>query len=156
MATSNTPAPPYPLVPGPVKRSWLDRHAGWKIPLGCLIALLLICAFVAILLTVVESSFRKSIVYQEALARAGQSPEVINHIGEPLRPGLVLQGHLNVSGSSGSAKMEIPISGPRGKATILLDARKLYGAWMFTTLEVHFAGKFEVVNLLKSAPGSGR
>jgi hypothetical protein len=156
MATSNPPAPPYPLVPGPVKRSWLDRQGGWKIPLGCLVALLLICAFVAILLTVVESSFRKSIVYQEALARAGQSPEVINRIGEPLRPGLVLQGQLNVSGSSGSAKMEIPISGPRGKATILLDARKLYGAWMFNTLEVHFEGKSEVVNLLKSAPGLGR
>ena len=52
--------------------------------------------------------------------------------------------------------MEIPISGPHGKATILLDAHKVYGAWMFTTLEVHFAGQSEIVKLLKSAPGSGR
>ena len=47
LTTSNTPAPPYPLVPGPVKKSWLDRHARWKVPLGCLIVISLLCAFIA-------------------------------------------------------------------------------------------------------------
>ena len=145
------PAPPYPLVPGPFKKSWLDRHAGWKIPLGCLMVILLICAFVAVLFTVLDISFRKSIVYREALDRAGRSPEVISRIGEPLRPGRVLQGRINVSGSTGTAEMNIPITGPRGKATIVLDARKVHGAWVFRSLYVGFDGQPGTVNLLDGA-----
>jgi len=152
ITTANTPAPPYPLVPGPVKRSWLDRHARWKIPLGCLIAILLLCAFVAIIFTVIEVSFSKSVVYQHALARAGRSPEVVRRIGEPLKPGRVLLGQLNVSGSTGNANMSIPITGPHGKATIILDARKVGGAWVFRTLCVQFDGQSGTVNLLEGAP----
>jgi hypothetical protein len=154
MATSNVPTPPYPLLPQPFERSWLDRHARWKIPLGCLIAILLFCAFVAVILTVVNVSFRKSTVYQEALARAGRSSEVVNRIGEPLQPGRVLQGQLNVTGSTGSANMKIPVTGPRGKATIVLDARKVDGAWVFRTLVVQFEGQSDIVNLLDGGPAS--
>jgi hypothetical protein len=136
MTMSNTPAPPYPLVPGPVEKSWLDRHAGWKIPLGCLIVIVLLCAFVAVLFTVLDVSFRTSIVYQQALARAGRSPEVVSRIGGPLKPGRVLHGQTNVSGSTGSANMNIPVTGPRGKATVILDARKVDGEWVFRTLYV--------------------
>ena len=146
------PAPPYPLVPGPFKKSWLDRHAGWKIPLGCFIVILLICAFVAVLFTVLDVSFRKSIVYHEALDRAGRSPEAVSRIGEPLQPGRVLQGRINVSGSTGTANMNIPIAGPRGKAIIVLDARKAHGAWVFRTLYVRFDRQPGTVNLLDSVP----
>jgi len=154
MGTPKTPRPPYPLVPAPFERSWLDRHARWKIPLGCLIGILLFCAFVAVILTVVNVSFRKSTVYQEALARAGRSSEVVSRIGEPLQPGRFLQGRLNVSGSTGTANMTIPVAGPRGKATIVLDARKVDGAWMFRTLVVQFEGQSDAVNLLEGAPAS--
>ena len=156
MTTSNVPTPPYPLVPEPVKRSWLDRHGRWKIPLGCLIVVLLFCAFVAVILTVVNVSFRNSTVYQEALARAGRSPEVVSRIGEPLQPGRIAQGKLNVAGSTGTANMRIPVTGPRGQATIVLDARKVDGAWVFRTLEVEFEGQSDVVNLLEGAPASER
>jgi len=152
MTPSNTPTPPYPLVPEPFQRSWLDRHGRWKIPLGCLIALLLLCAFVAILFTVLDVSFRNSAVYQEALARAAGSSEVAARIGQPLRPGRVLQGQINVSGSTGTANMRIPVEGPRGKATIVLDAQKIDGTWVFRTLEVEFKGQPDAVNLLQEAP----
>jgi hypothetical protein len=156
ITASNVPPPPYPLVPGPVTRSWLDRHARWKIPLGCLIVILLFCAFVAVIFTVLDISFRNSIVYKEALARAGRSPEVASRIGEPLQAGRVLQGQLNVTGSTGTANMKIPITGPRGKATILLDTRKADGAWVFRTLEVQFEGQSDAVDLLESTPAADR
>ncbi len=156
MPTSSIPPPPYPLVPEPVTRSWLDRHAGWKIPLGCLIVILLLCAFAAVIFTILDVSFRNSTVYKEALARAGRSPEIINRIGEPLRPGRVVQGQLNVSGSTGTANMRIPITGPRGKAAIVLDARKVDGTWVFRSLEVQFEGQSDTVNLLEGAPASER
>lgn len=154
--TSNAPAPPYPLVPGPLERSWLDRHARWKIPLGCLIVVFLLCTFVAVVLAIIDVSFRNSMVYQEALARAERSPEVTSRIGEPLRPGHVFQGKLNVSGSTGNANMAIPVTGPRGKATIVLDARKVGGAWVFRTLCVQFNGQSGTVNLLEGAPANAQ
>ena len=140
--------PPYPLSYTPVKKSWLDRHAGWKIPLGCLLLIVLLGTFVAVLFTVIEASFRKSTVYQEALARAERTPQVANRIGAPLRPGRVLQGQINVSGSSGTAHMAIPVTGPGGKATIYLDARKAARTWEFRTLQVQFEGQSDCLNLL--------
>ncbi len=151
MPLSSAPPPPYPLVPSPVNRSWLDRHARWKIPLGCLLALFLLCGFVAAIFTVVEASFRNSTVYQEALARAGRNSQIADRIGVPLRPGLMASGQLNVSGSTGTANMKIPVTGPRGKANIVLDAHKVDGTWIFRTLEVQFEGQTEVVNLLDRA-----
>jgi hypothetical protein len=65
--------PPYPLSYVPVKKSWLDRNAGWKIPLGCLMVIVLLGGFVAVVFTVVEMSFRKSVVYQKALNRADRN-----------------------------------------------------------------------------------
>jgi hypothetical protein len=65
-----------------------------------------------------------------------------------LRPGRVLQGEINVSGSSGKAHMAIPVTGPRGKATIYLDARKAAGTWRFLTLQVQFEGESDCLNLL--------
>jgi len=143
--------PPYPLSYVPVRKSWLDRHAGWKIPLGCLLIIVLLGAFVAIVFTVVEVSFRKSAVYQEALVRAERNPQVADRIGLPVRPGRVLQGAINVSGSGGTAHMAIPITGPRGKATIFLDARRAAGIWEFHTLQVQLESQSGCLNLLAEA-----
>lgn len=141
--------PPYPLSYVPVKKSWLDRNAGWKIPLGCLMVIVLLGGFVAVVFTVVEMSFRKSVVYQEALNRADRNSKVASQIGVPLRPGRVLQGQLNVSGSSGSAHMTIPVTGARGKASIFLDARKAGQRWQFLALQIQFEGQSDCLNLLE-------
>src|SRR5271170_7074247 len=112
--------PPYPLLEAPVKRSWLDRHGRWKVVFGGLLLIGVIGVFGAAVFTLVEASFRNSAVYQEALARARQNSQVKDRVGAPLQPGRVLQGQLNTSGSSGTARMAIPVTGPRGKATIYL------------------------------------
>ena len=143
--------PPYRLSYAPIKKSWLEGHPRWKIPLGCLLVIVLLGAFVAIVFTLVEVSFRKSEVYQEALARAERNSQVASLIGAPLRPGRVLQGKINVSGSSGTAQMAIPVAGPRGKATIYLEARKAAGTWQFLTLQVQVEGQSDC---LESASGS--
>jgi hypothetical protein len=57
------PAPAYPLHPEPLQRSWLEKHLGWKIPLGALILILLVVSFGGIVMTIITSSFRHSDVY---------------------------------------------------------------------------------------------
>jgi hypothetical protein len=118
-----------------------------------LLIIVLLGMFAAFVFTMVEISFRKSTVYQEAIDRAGRNPEVANRIGVPLRPGRVAQGQINVSGSTGSAHLAIPVTGPRGKATIYLDGRKASGSWQFLTLQVRFESQSDCLDLL-AAPGA--
>src|ERR1700756_3941575 len=98
-------SPPYPLHPEPVKRSWIERHPLWKIPLGCLTLLVLIFGFGLILMTVILSSFRHSDVYKQALTMAAGNQQVREQIGEPIEPGWLISGQLNVEGSSGNADL---------------------------------------------------
>jgi Cytochrome oxidase complex assembly protein 1 len=140
--------PPYPLQHTPVEKTWLDRNARWKIPLGCLILVVFMVGFIAFVFTIVEGSFRRSTVFQEALARAERNAEVANRVGAPLKAGWGSQGSMQVSGSSGTARMSIPVTGPRGRATIYLDARKTAGTWTFNALLVQFGGQSDCLNLL--------
>jgi hypothetical protein len=113
-----------------------------------LLIVVLLGTFVSVVFTVVELSFRKSDVYQEALARAERNPLVASRIGTPLQVSRVAEGALNVSGSTGTAHMTIPINGPRGKATIHLEAQKAGRIWEFRILQVRFDDRSEPVNLL--------
>jgi len=140
--------PPYPLRPEPAQKRWLDRHSLWKIPLGCLTLFLLLAVFLAVLFTVIMTSFRSSDVYKQAVARAAASPEVRTEIGEPIRAARLISGHLNVSGSTGNADLSIPISGPRGKGVIRAVAAKSEGVWHFTVLQVNVEGHAESIDLL--------
>ena len=144
--------PPYPLHPEPAQRRWLDRHPMWKIPLGCLTLFLLLAVFFAVLFTVIMTSFRSSDVYKQAMARASASPEVRAEIGKPILAARLISGHLNVSGSTGSADLSIPISGPRGKGVIRAVASKSEGVWHFTVLQVNVEGHAESIDLLSIQP----
>jgi hypothetical protein len=137
-----------------LKKSWLDRHARWKIPLGCLTLILLLAGFVGSIFTVISYSFHNSYVFQEAIARAERNRQVTDRIGTPLRSAWLPEGRIAVSGATGTAQMAIPITGPRGKATIHLDARKVAGEWQFLTLQVEFENS-TFVNLLASQIETG-
>ena len=145
--------PPYPLVPVPQPPSWLERHSGWKIPLGCLVLMVLLGGFVAGLLTFIVTSFHRSDVYQQSLARAREDPRVRQQLGQPIQPAWFISGQLSVSGSSGKADLSIPISGPKGKATIRAVASKNAGEWRFSWLQVVVEGQ-EPIDLLSTPDGN--
>ena len=149
------PTPPYPLHPEPTKKSWLEQHPLWKIPLGCLTLVLLFVVFGAIAVTIVVTSFRSSEVYHQAWARTTQNSQVRAQIGEPIKAAWFISGQLNVSGSSGNADLSIPISGPRGRGIIRAIARK-NGVWRFSCLEVDIDGQPEKIDLLSIQPPAER
>ena len=76
------------------------------------------------------SSFHRSDAYQQALAEAVRNRDVRELIGEPIKAGWFISGQISVSGSTGSADLSIPISGPRGKGAIRAVAKK-DGNWKF-------------------------
>ena len=148
--------PPYPLVPRPMQKSWLERHPRWKIPLGFLTLILLIAVFGAVVMTVVTTSFRSSDVYKQALAKAGESLQVREQIGEPIQAAWLISGDLHLNGSTGNANLSIPISGPRGRGLIRAVASKSGGVWRFSFLQVSVAGQGVCIDLLSVQPPAER
>lgn len=132
-------------------KSWMARNCLWLVPVGCLGLLALAAIFIGGILTVTMGGIKSTDAYREALVRARANPEVREALGEPIEPGWFVQGKVNVSGPAGDADLSIPLSGPKGKGTLYLSARKESGQWEYKTLEVAVDGRTERINLLADA-----
>jgi amino acid transporter len=141
--------PPCPLNPEPLKKSWLERNPLWKIPLGCLILLLLLGLVGFVLIALISGTFRHSDVYKTAMAEAAANAQVQERIGQPIESGWFIFGALHLNGSTGDANFSIPISG-RGRGQIRVVAYKA-GVWRFTFLQVYVEGQMGSIDLLGEA-----
>jgi len=119
------------------------------VPSGCLGMLLLLGAFIFFIVTIVFGAMKSSDAYKSALARAKADPRVVNALGSPITDGFFVSGNTNVSGSSGSADMTIPISGPKGKGTIYFVASKFMGKWTFSKMVVEIAQTGQRIDLVE-------
>jgi hypothetical protein len=136
--------------------TWFARNWKWLLPVGILLSLLMFASFVGGILLVVESSLQHSDAYVQALARARADPQVVEKIGQPIKAGWMASGSINVAGPSGDADISIPISGPKGKGTLYVVAKKSAGQWRFETLQVEVTGAAERIDLLRPKDdGSG-
>lgn len=147
--------PPYALHPEPMKKTWIERHPLWKIPLALLLLALLFALGGTVLVSAIMGSFRSSDVYKEAMARAMASAQVRERMGEPIRAAWFVSGQLNVTGSTGQANLSIPIAGPRSKGVIRAVASK-NGIWRFSCLQVEMQGQPGTIDLLSVQPPTER
>jgi len=131
------------------EKNWFGRNWKWFVPLACVWGLVVIAGFVALILYLVFGLMKSSDVYTEALARAKANPSVVMALGMPIKEGLVVAGSIRVSGPSGEADLEIPISGPKGKGTIYVEAHKSAGRWNYLKLFVEIGVDGERIDLLK-------
>lgn len=132
-----------------LRPNWFTRNWKWAVPFGVLAMLLLALAFVGGIFFLVESSFQHSEFYAQALQRARANPRVAQKFGKPLQAGWLATGKLNTSGSSGDADISIPVSGPKGKGTLYVVAKKSAGVWTIVTLQVEVTGEAERIDLLQ-------
>lgn len=135
--------------------NWWKRNWKWFVPLGCLTVALMSLLFVGSILVIVFSAMKSTDVYREALARAKSDPALIEALGSPIKDGFLFSGNTNVNGASGESNLSIPISGPKGKATVYVSANKLLGRWNYSGLVVEIGRTHQRIDLLqKSAPSS--
>ena len=135
--------------------NWWKRNWKWFVPLGCLTVALMFLLFVGSILVIVFSAMKSTDVYREALARAKSDPALIEALGSPIKDGFLFSGNTNVNGASGESNLSIPISGPKGKATVYVSANKLLGRWNSSGLVVEIGRTHQRIDLLqKSAPSS--
>ncbi len=122
-------------------RSWWQRNWKWVVPAGCL-------AFLALFVLFFFTVMRHTDVFREALARAEASPQVRAELGEPVREGWWVAGHIRTTGPSGNAALSIPLKGSRKDGTLYAVAHKSAGIWKYDTLEVAVEGRPGRISLL--------
>jgi len=124
---------PLPSDPASVPKK---GSSGKLIALIVGICLFLFVAFVGGILFFVFSLLRSNGAYQGALERARKSPEAIVAIGEPMEDGYFMSGNISTSNDSGRASLSIPLSGPKGKGTLRVEAVMQVGVWKFSRLDL--------------------
>ena len=143
---SETP-PPLPNA----RDTWFTRNWKWFIPVTCLAGVGILAAFAALII-VFFGIIKQSDAYSGALARVRAAPAVVEAIGTPIQEGWFLTGSIRVSGGSGAADLAIPISGPKGKATVYVEASKVLGVWHFYGLIVEIQSTKDRIDLSEKRP----
>ncbi len=101
----------------------------------------------------VFSTMLNSDAVNGAMARVNASSEVRQHLGTPVEKSWYLTGSIHTSTGGGSADISLPVSGPKGKATVHLMARHdAGGPWVYTRLVVTVSGTEKSIDLLQPPP----
>jgi hypothetical protein len=119
------------------RRGWWSRNWRWFVP-TTLLALGLLCG--GCCLGIVGALFgvlKFTEPYQMVLKRVQNDPQVIRHLGEPIaEAGWFPSGERNVRNGGGDARLDFNVAGPKGKAHVHAEARRIAGRWVLTRLEV--------------------
>lgn len=144
MPQFSTPTPG--LMPN-ARKSWLGRN-WWKLLAAAFLCMIL---FVAGIVTLIVGAMRGSDVAKEAVARAQSNTLVTQRLGNPISEGWFVGGSINVTPGAGDANLSVPISGPKGKATVYVTAEKTAGTWAYSVMQAAFEGTGDKVDLLATA-----
>jgi hypothetical protein len=123
----------------PAPRSWLRRNWLWLLA-GLFAGGLL---FVFGLFTLIFSAMRNSDVAKGATTMAQSNSVVLQRLGSPIEEGFFVSGSVNVGEGTGDADLSVPISGPKGKATVSVTAHKSAGVWNYNLMQVGIASTGE-------------
>ncbi len=92
------------------------------VPVGCLVPVLCIGGCVLAAFFFATAVIEQSDAYKTALAHAQTNPAVIEAIGSPISQTGIVSGNSKVNGATGEANLSILLRGPKGKATLYVEA----------------------------------
>ena len=127
--------------------NWFGRNWKWVVPIGCLLPVLCIGGCALAIFFFAMGAMKQSDAYKMALARAQTNPALIEAIGSPSLQTGIVPGNTNVNGPTGEANLSIPLSGPKGKATLYVEARKSADLWTFQKLTAKIEKTSERIDL---------
>ena len=107
---------------------------------GCLIVVVVVFAFLAAIGFFIMTMMKSNDPYQHVLEEARKNPEVVAALGEPIKDGWLVSGHVETSGGAGNAQLSGSLSGPKGSAKMYVEARKIAGRWNYDVLVVQPEG----------------
>lgn len=98
--------------------------------------LLAVAVFIAVMISVTQSSLRRSTPYKTALAMASQSPCAVARLGQPVAPGRFIVGSISKTNGEAYADMEFPVHGPLGTGRLHVVGVETGGQWTMQYLSL--------------------
>lgn len=131
-----------------VRKSWWQRNWKWFVPTGCVSILLIFVLFIVSIFFGVTSMMTNSDAYKGAMTEAQKNNQVIEKLGSPIEDDGMTSGSINTTNDTGNCDLQIPIKGPKGKATLFIVAEKK-GTWKYSEMTVLIKNTNEEIDLLK-------
>lgn len=127
--------------------NWFGRNWKWVVPAGCLVPMLFLGGCALAVFFFAMGVLKQTDAYETALARAQENPAVIEAIGSPISQTGIFSGNSNVNGATGELNLSIPLRGPKGRATLYVEAKKSADIWYFQTMVVKIEKTGERIDL---------
>ena len=129
---------------------WFKSNWKWFVPMAVLSCFVPVTTgvFTAILLTCFVG-VRSSRVFKLAMSTVQKDQRVLEHLGAPVRPGLLVLGNLSRRACGTMVTLNIPLLGSRQDAKVFAVACKQDGAWVFSSLELQCPDNGPRINLLQ-------
>jgi Cytochrome oxidase complex assembly protein 1 len=134
----------------PLRASWWSRNWKWCVPMLCVLGIGLFAAACFSFAMFVMNMLHDSPPYREAMQRTRASSAVVAALGVPIEANYLVSGHVNYSGDDGSADFLIPVHGPKGSATVDVEAEKRAGVWRYSVLTVTVTATGRRIDLLRA------
>jgi len=109
---------------------------GWLIPIGCAGAVVLVGGAVVGIILFAMGAIKSSGAYKLALKQVQEDVDVIDYLGEPIEPGVLVYGKFKSTRNSGEADVSFHVSGPYEKGKVYVEAEKIRGQWIFDYIAV--------------------
>lgn len=129
------------------QRNWWQRNWKWFVPTLLVVGFALIAGFILLILTFVMSMMKSIEPYRHSVGDARENAAVTAALGEPIQEGWLVGGHFEESGGSGTASLSIPLTGPKGEATLYVEASKSGGQWQYQTEAVELKASGQRIDL---------
>ena len=117
--------------------SWWKRNWKWVVPVGgCFGIILLFVFFIGSLFYGVATLLEGTDPYEYAIEKINNDQQLIDELGTPIVKEGMVQGSINYTNGNGEAIMQIPISGPKGKGILYINASSINDNWTYHEIRV--------------------
>lgn len=131
------------------QKGWFGRNWLWVVPVGgCLTIILLFIFGVGAVIFGISNAITNSSPYEYAVDQASNHPIVIELLGSPVETAGMLSGNISLNNDDGRVDFNIPLKGPKGRASVTIKGEKIDGEWVYEELYVLIKETNEKINLL--------
>lgn len=143
-----------PSVPPPLPNTWWRKNWWW---VAVLAGVMLLAAAGGSVFAVfkglhwIQGQIKTSEGYRLGLATVRADQRVVAALGEPIEDKDMISGSFNNSTNRRSIMVMVPLSGPKGRASLVLAAAQRDGPWQFNTLMVTIEAGSQIIDLRDAA-----
>jgi len=150
------PPPIPPPLPPSRTRTWWSRHWLWVAILGGILLVANTWFGSSAIMNWIARRVKDSEGYRVAMVTVRGDAQVRAALGEPVDDSGFIKGSFVETSHLHTIFAEIPLSGPKGRATLSINGAQADGPWHFQTLVVAVAATRATIDLRAAANDPGR